>query len=96
MEVVAHNGITVDADGEDAAQLLDARLDRRLAMLVVLQRIRINPTQPRAAHTAVGAVVQAMLACEDDAGTCLSHAAIVATAESGVCQGSTRLLVRNF
>ena len=60
MKVVAHDGVTVDANSEDAAQLLDARLDHRLAVLLVLLRIRVNPTQPRPPHAAVGAVVQAM------------------------------------
>jgi len=43
-----------------------APLDHRLAVFVVLLRIRIDPTQPRAAHAPVGAVIHAMLACEDD------------------------------
>ena len=46
---------------------------RHSDLLQLLLRIRVNPTQPRAAHAAVGAVVQPVLACADNDGARLSH-----------------------
>lgn len=58
-------------------------------MFVVLLRIWIDATQPLTPHTAIGAVIKAMLVGKDNGGACLSHGDIVANVAGYVCGSSS-------
>jgi hypothetical protein len=59
MDVVAHHGMDVDADGMDFGKFQQLPLDPLAPMLVGRSVVRIDATQPRAPRTAGYAVVVA-------------------------------------
>jgi len=73
MDVVAHDGKCVNSGRKNITQFQNARLQPRFAVFKIFLGVRIESTQPRAAHAAANQVEKPRLGWVDELAARLGH-----------------------